>query len=146
MAIKRNICSHLFTFTLMTTGAFSQNFSKLFSELKLVTDNLSLHSCRSQLRSHWRYISLPSCASKLARSSAHRSTNSLLVPWLHCPFMHKSCDKNVLMSLCGEMAGWKKTKPEASPARIFPPVRYRPCQRWDTCPVDLHLYWQKSPT
>ena len=28
--------------TLMTTGAFSQNVCKLFSELKLVTDNLSL--------------------------------------------------------------------------------------------------------
>ena len=30
------------TFALMMTGAFSQNVSKLFSELKLVTDNLSL--------------------------------------------------------------------------------------------------------
>ena len=36
----------------MTTGAFSRNVGKFFSELKLVTDNLSLHSCRSQLRSH----------------------------------------------------------------------------------------------
>ena len=31
-----------FTFALMTTGAFSGNICKLFSELKLVTDNLSL--------------------------------------------------------------------------------------------------------
>ena len=30
-------------FPLMTTGAFSRNVGKLFSELKLVTDNLSLH-------------------------------------------------------------------------------------------------------
>ena len=30
------------TFDLVVTGAFSQNVSKLFSELKLVTDNLSL--------------------------------------------------------------------------------------------------------
>ena len=75
------------------------------------------------------YISLPSCASKLARSSASRSTNSLLVPWLHCPFMRESCDKNVIMPLRSEMASWKKTKPEASPARIFPPVGCRPCQR-----------------
>ena len=29
-----------FTFALMTTGAFSRNIGKLFSELKLVTDNL----------------------------------------------------------------------------------------------------------
>ena len=29
-----------FTFALMTTGAFSRNVGKLFSELKLVTDNL----------------------------------------------------------------------------------------------------------
>ena len=29
-----------FTFALMTTGAFSRNIDKLFSELKLVTDNL----------------------------------------------------------------------------------------------------------
>ena len=28
------------TFTLLTTGAFSQNVGKLFSELKLETDNL----------------------------------------------------------------------------------------------------------
>ena len=32
----------LFTFALMMTGAFSQNVGKLFSELKLVTDNFSL--------------------------------------------------------------------------------------------------------
>ena len=32
----------MMTFALMTTGTFSQNVRKLFSELKLVTDNLSL--------------------------------------------------------------------------------------------------------
>ena len=37
----------------MMTGAFSQNVGKLFSELKLVTDNLFLYWCSSQLRSHW---------------------------------------------------------------------------------------------
>ena len=31
-------------FALMTTEAFSQNVGKLFSELKLVTDNLSIHA------------------------------------------------------------------------------------------------------
>ena len=40
MAINSNVCLHLFTFALMTTGAFSQNVGKLFSELKLVTNNL----------------------------------------------------------------------------------------------------------
>ena len=35
-----NVCSHFFIFTLMRTGAFSQNVGKSFSELKLVTDNL----------------------------------------------------------------------------------------------------------
>ena len=49
-AINSNVCLHLFTFPLMTTGPFSQNISKLFSELKI-----SLHLCRSQLRSHWKY-------------------------------------------------------------------------------------------
>ena len=39
--LNSNVCSHFFTFALMTTGAFSQNVGKLFSELKLVTDNLS---------------------------------------------------------------------------------------------------------
>ena len=39
MAINSNGCSHFLTFALMTTGAFSQNVGKLFSELKLVTDN-----------------------------------------------------------------------------------------------------------
>jgi len=92
------------------------------------------------------YISLPR-GSKLARSSASPSTNSLLIPWLHCP----SCvnhDKNVIMPLRGEMAGWKKAKPEASQAGIFPYVGCRSCQRWDTCPIDLYLYasWQESPT
>ena len=28
--------------------------AKLFSNIKLVTDNLPLHLCRSQLRSHWK--------------------------------------------------------------------------------------------
>ena len=46
--LKRVIC-----YTLMTTGAFSRNVGKLFSELKLVTDKL-LHLCRSQLRTHWK--------------------------------------------------------------------------------------------
>ena len=32
-----------FTFARMTTEAFSRNIGKLFSELKLVTDNLSLY-------------------------------------------------------------------------------------------------------
>ena len=41
-----------FTFTLMTTGAFSRNVGKLFSKLKFVTDNFSLYVCSSQLRSH----------------------------------------------------------------------------------------------
>jgi len=37
------------------------------------------------------YISLPRRGSKLARSSASPSTNSLLIPWLHCP----SCTNHV---------------------------------------------------
>ena len=44
MAINSNVCLHLFTFTLMMTGAFSRNVGKLFSELKLVTDNLLFNS------------------------------------------------------------------------------------------------------
>ena len=68
------------------------------------------------------YISLPSCASNLPRSLASWRTNSLLIPWLHYPFMCESCDKNVTMPLCGEMASWEKTKVETSPSRIFPPV------------------------
>ena len=38
--LNSNVCSHFFTFALMTTGAFSRNVGKLFSDLKLVTDNL----------------------------------------------------------------------------------------------------------
>ena len=52
MAINSNFCSHCFIFALMMTGAFSRNINKLFSELKLVTDNLSLYLCSSQMRSH----------------------------------------------------------------------------------------------
>ena len=36
-----SVCSHFFTFTQMTTGAFSWNVGKLFSELKLVRDSCS---------------------------------------------------------------------------------------------------------
>jgi len=39
--MNRVICYQL-EFALMKTGAFSRNVSKLFSELKLITDNLSL--------------------------------------------------------------------------------------------------------
>ena len=39
MAINSRICPRFFTFNLMTTAAFSRNTGKLFSELKLVTDN-----------------------------------------------------------------------------------------------------------
>ena len=42
----------------MMTEAFNQNVGKLFSELKLVTDNLFFHLCSSQLRSHWIWLQL----------------------------------------------------------------------------------------
>ena len=41
MAINNNVCLHLFTFALMTTGPFSQNIGKLFSELKIYSLVLS---------------------------------------------------------------------------------------------------------
>ena len=76
------------------------------------------------------YISLPRCGSKLARSSAIQCTNSLLIRTLApLPIMRESCDKNVIMSLRGEMASWKKAKLEASRAGIFPAVGWRSCQR-----------------
>ena len=40
----------------MMTGAVQ--LTRLFSELKLVTDNLPLCLCKSQLRSHWKQLSL----------------------------------------------------------------------------------------
>ena len=40
MAINSNVVRTSTTFAFMMTGAFSQNVGKLFSELKLVTDNL----------------------------------------------------------------------------------------------------------
>ena len=40
--IAMHYSGYIFTFALMMTGAFSQNVGKLFSELKLVTDNLHL--------------------------------------------------------------------------------------------------------
>ena len=43
IAMNSNVCNS-FTFSLMTTGAFSRNAGKLFSKLKLVTDNLSLYA------------------------------------------------------------------------------------------------------
>ena len=49
MAINSNVCLHLFTFALMTTGAFSRNIGKLFSELKLVTDNLLFTYCLTHI-------------------------------------------------------------------------------------------------
>ena len=76
------------------------------------------------------YISLSRCASKQARSSATPSTNSLLIACLApLPIMRESCDKNVIMPLRGEMAGWEKAKPEASRAGTFPAVGCRSCQR-----------------
>ena len=42
--LNSSACSHFFTFALMTTGAFSRNVGKLFSELKLVTNSL-LSNC-----------------------------------------------------------------------------------------------------
>ena len=40
MAINRSVCSHFLNFALVMTEAFSRNVSKLFSKLKLETDNL----------------------------------------------------------------------------------------------------------
>ena len=56
------------------------------------------------------------CASKLARSSARRSNNSLLKPWLHCPFTRESCDKNVIMPFALKWpAGGGQNRKQAEP-------------------------------
>ena len=44
--------SHIFTFALMTTGAFSQNVGKVIIELQFDISNL-FHLYKSQLQSHW---------------------------------------------------------------------------------------------
>ena len=66
------------------------------------------------------YISLPCCGSKLARSSASPSTNSLLIPWLHCP----SCANHVTrMYLCHFTVKWpagrRQNRKQAEP-EFFP--------------------------
>ena len=43
MAVNSNVCLHFFTIA-MTTGAFSQNVGKLFSKLKVVTDNFFIYA------------------------------------------------------------------------------------------------------
>ena len=62
---------------------------------------------------------------------------------LHC-VMRRSCDKNVIVPLHGDMAGQKTTKPEASLPGIFPAVGCNSLQRQNACPIDLYLYvsWQ----
>ena len=73
------------------TGAFSQNVGKLFSELKLVTDNLSLYLCSSQLRSHWKqeYCGIVQGRSHQIWSdqvgSAHARTLYPIGAWEHAP-------------------------------------------------------------
>jgi len=60
------------------------------------------------------YISLPRCGSKLARSLASPSTNSLLILWLHCP----SCVNDVTRNLFavkwpgGRRQNQKQAEPE----------------------------------
>ena len=58
MAINSNVCSHLFTFALMMTAAFSRNIGKLFSELKLVPDSL-LFKVIQKLFPHMQYPYTP---------------------------------------------------------------------------------------
>ena len=41
---SQEVHHYFFTFTLMTTGAFSGNVGKLFSKLKLVTNNLLIYA------------------------------------------------------------------------------------------------------
>jgi len=91
------------------------------------------------------YISLPRCGSKLARSSTSSSTNSLLIPWLDCPSCAKreSCDKNVIMPLRGEMAGWKKAKPEASRAGVR--VKWGPPNLGTPVPIFLVIARNMGP-
>ena len=48
MATNSNVYSCFFTFALMTTGAFSRDVCKLFSELNMVTD-LPLRSLSNSL-------------------------------------------------------------------------------------------------
>ena len=43
MAINSSVCSHFFTFALMTTGAFSRNVGMLYTKLKLETDDPLLY-------------------------------------------------------------------------------------------------------
>ena len=44
--------------------------------------------------------------------------------------MRESCDKNVIMPLRGEMAGWEKAKLEASQAGNFPAVGHLASPRY----------------
>ena len=57
MAINSNVCSHFFHFRPddNSTGAFSQKVGKLFSELKLVTDNFLFIGQFNSLQ-HSRFI------------------------------------------------------------------------------------------
>ena len=50
---------HLFTFILMMTEAFSQNISKLFSQLKLVTDNLFIYAEANWEPTEKKLVSFP---------------------------------------------------------------------------------------
>ena len=91
-------------------SAFSRIVGKLFSELKLVTDNLSLHLCRSQLRSHWKkmqvlqsvtecFIATQSGGSALLYTEGFLQPTTLVLTWLRCL-------QNVPTYLCSLLSLW----------------------------------------
>ena len=86
MAINSSICSHFFHFCLTVTGVFSRNIGMLFSELKLVTDDL---------------LFIYAVANWEATESLHvwdknlRNSTPLLV-WLHL----KCCVTELLLRAC----------------------------------------------
>ena len=75
----------------ISSGAFSQNPDKLFSELKLVTDNLSLYSCSSQLRSHWKIWKDFSTTVEICQWLQNLSTSSLHL----CLFCSLACSMEI---------------------------------------------------
>ena len=100
-AMNSSVCSHFFIFALVMTGAFSRNVGKSFSELKLVTNNLPLHLCRSNWEATEKYNS--SFFATLDNTNISLHTDHLNVFW-DVSLPHSQTTPRFYLS-CGEKSG-----------------------------------------
>ena len=140
----------------MTTGAFSQNVGKLFSELKFLSHHLyAQEECMCTLYcqvTRWKFLMYITCSTVFCYACgwvlivitpcAHRCLESCVGPGqdLATPHFMRNCGKRILSLHCGSSRPvfviWvRMIQNNPGNARVFPDLQ---------APMHVHAWWGLS--